>query len=99
MTSRLWGAVLAAMLVMTTLAGAREYEVVTRNDIVFAEHDGTKLLGDRYLPKGVDNAPALIGVHGGGWQIGDPKFYRHWGTYLAKNGFSVSAIAYVPRTP
>jgi acetyl esterase/lipase len=94
MTSRLWGAVLAATLMMTTLASARDYEVVTRNDIVFAEHDGTKLLGDLYLPKGLDKAPVLIGVHGGGWQIGDRKFYKNWGTYLARNGFAVFAIEY-----
>jgi acetyl esterase/lipase len=94
MTSGLWGAVLAATLMMTTLASAREYEVVTRNDIVFAEHDGTKLLGDLYLPKGLDKAPVLVGVQGGGWQIGDRKFYKNWGTYLAKNGFAVFAIEY-----
>ena len=94
MTSRLWGAVLAATLMMTTLASAREFEVVVRNDIVFAEHDGTKLLGDLYLPKGLDKAPVLIGVYGGGWQIGDRKFYRNWGTYLAKNGYAVFAIEY-----
>src|SRR6476661_7753281 len=90
----LWGAALAATLTMTTGANAREYEVATRNDIVFAEHDGTKLLGDLYLPKGLEKAPVLIGVHGGGWQIGDRKFYKNWGTYLAKNGYAVFAIEY-----
>src|SRR5437763_13441241 len=90
---QLWGAALAAVMMVAT-ANAREYEVVTRNDIVFAEHDGTRLLGDLYLPKGVDKAPVLIGVHGGGWQIGDRKFYKNWGTYLAQNGFAVFAIEY-----
>src|SRR5947199_537653 len=93
MIAKLWGAALAAMM-MTTTASAREYEVVVRNDIVFAEHDGTKLLGDLYAPKGLDKAPMLIGVHGGGWQIGDRKFYKNWGTYLAKNGYAVFAIEY-----
>src|SRR5882757_5448076 len=91
---RLWSAALAATLTMTTVANAREYEVTVRNDIVFAEHDGTKLLGDLYLPKGLDKAPVLVAVHGGGWQIGDRKFYQNWGTYLAKNGFAVFAIEY-----
>src|SRR5882762_6446125 len=94
MTSGLGGAVLAAMLLMTTLASAREYEVVTRNDIVFAEQLGPIVLGNLYLPRGLDKAPVLIGVHGGGWQIGDRKFYKNWGTYLAKNGFAVFAIEY-----
>src|SRR5436190_24259336 len=88
------GAALAATIMMVTTASAREYEVVVRNDIVFAEHDGTKLLGDLYLPKGLDKAPVLVGVHGGGWQVGDRKFYKNWGTYLAKNGYAVFAIEY-----
>ena len=32
---------------------AETYEVATRTDIVFAEHDGVKLVGDLYLPKGL----------------------------------------------
>jgi acetyl esterase/lipase len=73
---------------------AGEYEVTTRPDIVFAEHDGVPLLGDLYLPKGLGKAPVLVGVHGGGWQLGDRKFYTHWGNYLARNGYAVFAIEY-----
>ena len=36
----------------STLTGAAEYEVVSRPSLVFAEHDGVKLVGDFYLPKG-----------------------------------------------
>src|SRR5262249_18414328 len=43
---------------------------------------------------GLDKAPMLVGVHGGGWQIGDRKFYTHWGSYLAKNGYAVFAVEY-----
>src|SRR2546430_6963307 len=93
MMTKIGGAAIAATMMMAT-ASAREYEVVVRNDIVFAEHDGTKLLGDLYTPKGLDKAPVLVGVHGGGWQVGDRKFYRNWGTYLAKNGYAVFAIEY-----
>ncbi len=73
---------------------SQQREVEIEPDIVFAEHDGVKLLGDLYLPKGVQKAPVLVGVHGGGWQLGDRKFYRHWGSYLAKNGYAVFAIQY-----
>src|SRR5215467_6738002 len=75
-------------------AMAENFEVVTRTDIEFAEHDGTKLVGDLYLPRGLDKAPMLVGVHGGGWQIGDRKFYTHWGSYLAKNGYAVFSVEY-----
>jgi acetyl esterase/lipase len=72
----------------------RHYEIAVKPDIVFAEHDGQKLLGDLYRPQGLGNAPVLIGIHGGGWQLGDRKFYRHWGGYLAKNGYAIFAIHY-----
>ena len=43
---------------------AKEHEVATELDIVFAEHDGVKLFGDLYLPKGLGMAPVLVGVPG-----------------------------------
>ena len=70
------------------------HEVAIKPDIVFAEPDGVELLGDLYLPQGLREAPVLVGVHGGGWQVGDRKFYRHWGSYLAKHGYAVFAIDY-----
>jgi acetyl esterase/lipase len=91
----IFAAVLAAGLLLPGAAAqAAIYEVTTRNDIEFAEHDGTKLLGDLYLPKGLDKAPVLVAVHGGGWQVGSRKFYTNWGPYLAKNGVAVFAIEY-----
>ena len=90
----LWAAVLAASLLMSAAMARAEHEVTRRDDIVFAEHDGVRLLGDLYAPKGLDKAPALVAVHGGGWQIGVRKFYSNWGPYLARNGFAVFAIEY-----
>ena len=45
-------ALAAAMIFSNTAARAANYEVTVQNDIVFAEHDGTKLLADLYSPKG-----------------------------------------------
>jgi acetyl esterase/lipase len=86
--------VLAMGLLMPVGTAQADFEVMTRNDIVFAEHDGVKLLGDLYAPKGVDKAPVLVAVHGGGWQVGNRKFYSNWGPYLARNGYAVFAIEY-----
>ena len=71
MSRGFWITMLAMVLLLTGARAKADYEVVTRNDIVFAEHDGVKLLGDFYAPKGLDKAPVLVAVHGGGWQIGD----------------------------
>jgi acetyl esterase/lipase len=73
---------------------AQSYDVVTRPDVEYADHDGTKLTGDLYLPKGLDKAPLMIAMHGGGWQGGSPAHYRQWGPYLAKNGIGLFAIGY-----
>jgi acetyl esterase/lipase len=89
-----WSLAMTAGLLATGVANGAEYEVTTKTDIVFAEHDGTKLLGDLYLPKGLDKSPVLVAVHGGGWQIGDRKVYKSWGPYLARNGIAVFAIEY-----
>jgi acetyl esterase/lipase len=71
-----------------------EKRVKTLNDIAFPGGGGTELLGDLYVPDGVDNAPVLVAVHGGGWQIGTRKFYVHWGPYLARHGIAVFAVEY-----
>jgi len=95
MKTRLFVAAASLALILTDVeAKAEDFNVVTRNDIAFAEHDGTKLVGDLYAPKGRDKAPVLVAVHGGGWQAGTRKSYAHWGPYLAENGYAVFSIEY-----
>ena len=86
--------VLMAGPISDALAQARSYEVTVRNGVPYAEHDGVKLAGDLYLPKGLDKAPVLIAAHGGGWQAGSPATYRHWGPFFARHGYAVFAISY-----
>ena len=45
----------------------------------YADHDGVSLLGDLYLPAGAGRHPALVAVHGGGWQAGARSSFQHWG--------------------
>jgi acetyl esterase/lipase len=85
--------VVAAALAWPAVAKA-QHEVVTRAGLEYAEHDGVKLTGDLYLPKGVAKAPVIVAVHGGGWQNGSPASYKYWGPYLAKNGYAMFAIKY-----
>jgi acetyl esterase/lipase len=83
-----------ALALLASAATAREYEVVTRTDIAYAMREDARLVGDLYLPKGLDKAPVLVAVHGGGWQAGSRAIYKYWGPYLAKNGYAVFAISY-----
>jgi acetyl esterase/lipase len=86
--------VLAALLAAGGVSSAAEYEIANQSDVVYAEHDGVKLLGDLYLPKGKSKAPVLVAIHGDGWQIGNKQYYRYWGLFLARAGYAVFAIDY-----
>src|SRR5262245_16821543 len=69
-------------------------QVETRTGIGYANHDGVALLGDLYLPTGAGRAPALVAVHGGGWQAGARSAFQFWGPYLAERGYVLFAISY-----
>jgi acetyl esterase/lipase len=64
--------------------------------LTYATHDGVALQGDLYLPKHPAGAavPALVAVHGGGWQQGARTAFQHWGPYLAARGHALFAISY-----
>ena len=68
--------------------------IETRNGVSYATHDGVSLPGDLYLPAGAGPFPALVGVHGGGWQAGARNAFQFWGPYLAARGYALFAISY-----
>ena len=68
--------------------------IETRNGVAYANHDAVSLLGDLYLPAGAGPFPALVGVHGGGWQAGARNSFQFWGPYLAERGYALFAISY-----
>jgi acetyl esterase/lipase len=65
-----------------------------RTGMAYANHDGVSLLGDLYMPAGAGPFPALIAVHGGGWQAGARSTFQFWGPYLAGRGYVLFAISY-----
>jgi acetyl esterase/lipase len=69
-------------------------QIETRPGIAYANHDGVSLAGDLYLPAGPGPFPALVGVHGGGWQAGVRSTFQYWGAYLAERGYALFAISY-----
>jgi acetyl esterase/lipase len=68
--------------------------VDTRKAIQYGTHDGTALIGDLYLPEGTETRPAVIAVHGGGFQLGSRNFYQYMGPYLAQRGYVIFSIDY-----
>src|SRR6266511_3036386 len=69
-------------------------QIETRPGLTYATHDGVALLGDLYVPAGAGPFPALVAVHGGGWQAGARTAFQFWGPYLAARGYVLFAISY-----
>jgi acetyl esterase/lipase len=65
-----------------------------RSEVTYATHDGVTLIGDFYLPDGPGQHPALVAVHGGGWQGSDRNNYQYLGPVLAEQGIAVFTIEY-----
>ena len=49
---------------------------------------------DVYRPVGRTNAPVLMYIHGGGWQVGSKFFIRHIGNAFAKHGIVTACVNY-----
>lgn len=67
--------------------------------VVFASPGGTDLLVDLYLPASETPTPAIIFLHGGGWQAGTRTGGPGFARYFAQDGFAMASIDYrlVPR--
>ena len=76
------------------IVAAQELGVETRKAVQYGTHDGAGLVGDLYLPRGTENHPAIVAVHGGGWQAGGRDIYQYMAPYLAAHGYAVFSIDY-----
>jgi acetyl esterase/lipase len=69
-------------------------DISTEKSLEYALHDGIRLTGDLYRPVGVQQAPTMIALHGGGWQSGGAGNFRDLGAWLAARGIAVFSINY-----
>lgn len=83
---------IAAFAQQPAAQAPREIEI--RRELSYGTHDGVVLMGDLYVPKAPGKYPAIVAVHGGGWQAGSRAGYRFWGPYLASRGIVLYAIDY-----
>jgi acetyl esterase/lipase len=72
----------------------RPMDIEIKPNIDYARHDGVALKGDLYAPKAPGKYPAMVAIHGGGWQQGSRESFRHWGQYLASRGYVLFAPSY-----
>lgn len=58
-------------------------------------HDSDRVLtADVYSPAGGDELPAVLMLHGGGFESGSKEKYRRWGEFLAGLGYVAIALNY-----
>jgi acetyl esterase/lipase len=92
-----WYSLVAAIgltAAIASIARAQTSKYDVQPALEYATHDGDKLSGNLYVPKGAGTFPALVAVHGGGWQAGSATNYQFWGPYLAERGYVVFSIDY-----
>lgn len=70
------------------------YECRISRGIEYVVHDGVHLTGDLYQPVRREKVPAVIAVHGGGWQASTAARYKYWGSWLAARGIALFSIEY-----
>lgn len=89
---------IVATIVIGLCAAARaedRYEIENRTDVVYGTVDGEDLLLDLALPKGLEGpAPALIFIHGGGWQGGKRQDFAPMTREFAASGYVAATITY-----
>ena len=83
---------IVALICTTSFAESPRYEVQRQNAIEFAKPDGIPLLLDLHLPKGVENPPLVMFIHGGGWKAGTRSNCKV--AWVADHGFAVASIEY-----
>jgi acetyl esterase len=88
---------LAGMAVPAAWAepGQGEPDVTVDANVTYRSIDGEQLTADVYVPAGDgDDRPAVLVVHGGGWQKGDRGNFAREGTQLAEAGFVAVSVNY-----
>jgi acetyl esterase/lipase len=71
------------------------HEVTEVRDVTYAERDGRALLLDLYLPaRPAALSPAIVWLHGGGWQHGDRTMAPDLSGLFAARGYAAISIDY-----
>lgn len=69
--------------------------VVEQKDIEYGKVGDRQLLLDLYAPANMDApAPALVFMHGGGWEKGQRGDYKFYAVRFAKRGYVVATVSY-----
>jgi acetyl esterase/lipase len=69
--------------------------ITVTDGVVYRTVDGEKLSLDAYVPAtGPKHRPAIVLIHGGGWQTGDKRHFAAQGRALAQLGYAAFSVNY-----
>lgn len=80
------------VLALASVCGAQDF--LEKRDLVFAEVDGQQLAMDLMLPRGDGLRPAILCLHGGGWNSGDRSHVRVVVQDWARAGYVAATASY-----
>lgn len=90
-----WSAARAAPAAKTMLPPAVLASLQEKQDLVYARHGARELQLDLYKPKAAATPlPAIVCIHGGGWQKGTRAGMADLSRALAARGYVVVSISY-----
>jgi acetyl esterase/lipase len=69
----------------------KTFKVSSTLGIQYTVRGTAGLSGDLYRPVGGGPHPAIVSIHGGGWDQGSRATHGEWGMYLARAGFALFA--------
>ncbi len=89
------GAVLSGKVAMVKEPESVPDTVTFYDDVEYAEHDGTALSMDIFVPKGtVKPTTTLVFIHGGGWSGGKKEDYLYYNLKFAELGYVSASVQY-----
>src|SRR6266851_5939819 len=87
-----------SLLSLLNSAAAPHETYIVQETLDIRYHDASdRQVLDVLRPKGLEDRPVVLFVHGGAWMIGDKclfGLYRNFGRFLAKNGIVAVMINY-----
>jgi len=86
----------SSFLINLVCAAERNVPFEVRTDVTYGQIEGERLLLDLYLPKDgkLSSRPAVVAIHGGGWQGGEKAGIAWIAEMLVRRGYVVVAVEY-----
>jgi len=89
------GAVVSGKVAMVVPPTEVPDSIVLHDDVEYANHDGTSLSIDVFVPKGVTKpTTTLVFIHGGGWRGGKKEDYLYYNLKFAELGYVTASVQY-----